>query len=175
MKLGKSFAIKLVVIFVAFGGALISTSCAEGPNLPTAPSVSAVDVGFTAQSSMLNQRSTSLASPHRPFLLTKTCDALDHCTVISSSTGPIPVQSDVVYLGPLLVRRTTSEIVVTTPSGDTATGHCSVSYKTGEGTCVLTGGTGMLAGLHANLKVSSDFVSDPAGVFTWQGQYHFTR
>jgi hypothetical protein len=46
-------------------------------------------------------------------------------------------------------------------------------YKTGEGTCVITAGTGLLAGLHANLKVSSDFVSDPAGVFTWEGPYHF--
>ena len=54
-----------------------------------------------------------------------------------------------------------------------ATGHCSVSYKTGEGTCVLTGGTGALAGLHANLKVTSDFVSDPNGVFTWEGRYQF--
>ena len=54
--------------------------------------------------------------------------------------------------------------------GDTADGHCSVSYKTGTGTCVIIGGTGALAGLHANLEVSSDadFV-----VFTWEGRYHF--
>jgi hypothetical protein len=59
---------------------------------------------------------------------------------------------------------------VTTPNGDTANGHCSVSYKTGAGTCVITGGTGALAGLHANIEVSSDadFV-----VFTWEGRYRF--
>jgi hypothetical protein len=62
---------------------------------------------------------------------------------------------------------------VTTPAGDTADGHCSVSNRSGEGTCVITGGTGALAGLDANLRVSSDFVSDPAGVFTWEGRYHF--
>jgi len=107
------------------------------------------------------------------LLLTKTCDAIDHCTVITSSSGPIPVGSDVNYFGPLLEARTTSRILVTTPAGDTADGHCSVSNKTGEGTCAITGGTGRLAGLHANLKVSSDFVSDPAGVFTWEGRYHF--
>jgi hypothetical protein len=45
-----------------------------------------------------------------------------------------------------------------------------VSYKTGTGTCVITAGTGALAGLHANIEVSSDadFV-----VFTWEGRYHF--
>jgi len=107
------------------------------------------------------------------LLLTKTCDAIDHCTVITSSSGPIPVGSDVDYFGPLLEARTTSSIRVTTPAGATADGHCSVSNKTGEGTCVITGGTGALAGLHANLKVSSDFVSNPAGVFTWEGRYHF--
>jgi hypothetical protein len=104
------------------------------------------------------------------LLLTKTCDAIDHCTVITSSSGPFPVGSDVNYFGPLLETRTTSGIRVTTPSGDTANGHCSVSYKTGTGTCVITGGTGALAGLHANIEVSSDadFV-----VFTWEGHYRF--
>jgi hypothetical protein len=107
---------------------------------------------------------------HAVLLLTKTCDAIDHCTVITSSSGPFPVGSDVNYFGPLLETRTTSGIRVTTPSGDTANGHCSVSYKTGTGTCVITGGTGALAGLHANIEVSSDadFV-----VFTWEGHYRF--
>jgi hypothetical protein len=103
------------------------------------------------------------------LLLTKTCDAIDHCTVITASSGPFPVGSDVNYFGPLLESRTTSRILVTTPAGDTADGHCSLSYKTGTGTCVITGGTGALAGLHANIKVSSDadFL-----VFTWEGRYH---
>lgn len=102
------------------------------------------------------------------LLPTKTCDAIDHCTVITSSSGPVPVGSDVNYFGPLLETRTTSGIRVATPGGDTANGHCSVSYKTGTGTCVITGGTGALAGLHATIEVSSDadFV-----VFTWKGHY----
>ncbi len=61
---------------------------------------------------------------------------------------------------------------MTTPGGDTATGNCSLSYRTFEGTCVLTDGTGAPAGLHANLKV---FMSDPAGVFNLEGRYHFVR
>ena len=85
------------------------------------------------------------------------------------------MESDIDYFGPLLEDRTTSRIVVTTPGGDTATGHCSLSYKTFVGTCVVTGGTGALAGLHANVRVTSDFDSDPAGVFTWEGRYHFVR
>ena len=63
------------------------------------------------------------ASPQLPLLLTKTCDAIDHCTVITSQAGPIPVGSEAFYSGPLLESRTTSGIVIRTPSGDTATGH----------------------------------------------------
>ena len=146
-------------ILVVFAAATIAASCANGTATPTAPSASAT----TSESS---------ASIQESLLLTKTCDPIEpHCTVQTSSAGPIPVDSDIEYFGPLLLNRTTSRIVVTTPGGDTATGNCSLSYTTFEGTCVLTGGTGSLAGLHASLKV---FESAP-GVFTWEGRYHFVR
>ena len=148
-----------VAILVVFAAATISASCAQGPATPTAPSASVTTSG-------------SSASIQESLLLTKTCGAIDHCTVVTSSAGPIPPGSDIYYSGPLLEARTTSRIVVTAPGGDTATGNCSLSYRTFEGTCVLTGGTGALAGLHANVKV---FMSDPAGVFTWEGRYHFVR
>ena len=158
--------------FVALGcfcaGTLAAIGCAEGGAVPTRPSAPAAVSGLAATAPGIQG-----TAPQAVLLLTKTCDAIDHCTVITSSSGPIPVGSDVNYFGPLLETRATSRIVVTTPAGDTADGHCTLSYKTGEGTCVITGGTGALAGLHANLKVSSDFVSDPAGVFTWEGRYHF--
>jgi len=144
---------------VVFAAATIAASCVNGPGTPTAPSASAA----TSESSASNQES---------LLLTKTCDPIEpHCTVQTSSAGPIPVDSDIEYFGPLLADRTTSRIVVTTPAGDTATGNCSLSYRTLEGTCVLTSGTGTLVGLHANVKV---FESAP-GVFTWEGQYRFAR
>ena len=146
-------------ILVVFAAATIAASCAQGPATPTAPSASVTTSG-------------SSASIQESLLLTKTCGAGDHCTVVTSSAGPIPPGSDIYYSGPLLVARTTSSIVVTTPRGDTASGNCSLSYRTFEGTCVLTGGTGALAGLHANVKV---FMSDPAGVFTWEGRFHFVR
>jgi hypothetical protein len=50
---------------------------------------------------------------------------------------------------------------------DTAEGNCSLSYKKWEGTCVLTHGTGALTGLHANVKVSSDFSDPDNPFFTW--------
>ena len=159
---------KFVAIVCLYGGALAFVGCADGRGVPTAPSATATESGLAAI-----VPGTVGTARHAVLLLTKTCDAIDHCTVITSSSGPIPVGSDVNYFGPLLEARTTSRIVVTTPAGDTADGHCSVSYKTGEGTCVITGGTGALAGLHARLRVSSDFDSDPAGVFTWEGPYHF--
>ena len=148
-----------VRILVVFAAATIAASCANGPATPAGPSASAT----TSQSS---------ASIQESLLLTKICAPDEpHCTVKTSSAGPIPVDSDIEYFGPLLVARTTSRIVVTTPGGDTATGNCSLSYRTFEGTCALTGGTGALAGLHANVKV---FESSP-GVFTWEGRYHFVR
>jgi hypothetical protein len=155
--------------FVAIGclcvGVLAAAGCADGRGIPTSPSATA-----SVSSSAAAVQATAETASHAVLLLTKTCDAIDHCTVITSSSGPFPVGSDVNYFGPLLEARTTSGIRVTTPGGDTANGHCSVSYKTGTGTCVITGGTGALTGLHANIEVSSD--ADFA-VFTWEGRYHF--
>ena len=154
-----------MVIGCLCGGVLAGVGCDEGRGIPTSPTatgaVSDLSVTLTG---------TTQTAPHAVLLLTKTCDAIDHCTVITSSSGPFPVGSDVNYFGPLLESRTTSRILVTTPGGDTADGHCSVSYKTGTGACVIDGGTGALAGLHANIEVSSDadFV-----VFTWEGRYRF--
>lgn len=161
-------------ILVIFLGIAIAASCSKAPSTPTGPTASGATLASNAQDLSQGAQTDSSASAQGELLLTKTCDAINHCTVMTSTSGPIPVGSEVTYLGPLLVARTTSKIVVTTLGG-TASGHCSVSYKTGNGTCVLTGGTGTLAGLHANLKVSSDFDSDPDGVFTWAGRYHFTR
>lgn len=144
---------------VVLAAAAIAAACVKGTATPTAPSASAT----TSESS---------ASIQQSLLLTKTCEPIEpHCTVNTSSAGPIPVDSDIEYFGPLLANRTTSRIVVTTPGGDTATGNCSLSYRTFEGTCVLTDGTGSLAGLHASMKV---FESAP-GVYTWEGRYHFVR
>ena len=156
----------VMVIGCFCGGVLAAVGCADGRGIPTSPSATGAVSGLAA-----TVPGTAGTAPQAVLLLTKTCDAIDHCTVITSSSGPFPVGSDVNYFGPLLEARTTSRILVTTPDGDTADGHCSVSYKPGKGgTCVITGGTGALAGLHANLEVSSD--ADFA-VFTWEGRYHF--
>jgi hypothetical protein len=147
-------------------GVLAGVGCADGRGIPTSPSATEAVSGLAA-----TVPGTGATAAHPVLLITKTCDAIDHCTVNSSSFGPFPMGTDVDYFGPLLEARTTSVIRVTTPNGDTAFGHCSLSYKTGTGKCVITGGTGALAGLHANLDVSSDadFV-----VFTWEGPYHFS-
>ena len=117
--------------------------CADGRGLPTSPSATA-----TVSGSPATVQGTAGPAAHAVLLLTKTCDAIDHCTVITWSSGPCPVGSEVTYAGPLLETRTASGIRVTTPS-------------------VITRGTGALAALHANIDVSSDadFV-----VFTWHGR-----
>jgi len=169
VKIGTGHAIQSSALHVVIAAALFAASCAEAPGTPTAPSASAGTLSSTPQAL---GGALSASSPQAVLVLTKTCDAIDHCAVITSPSGPIPVDSDINYFGPLLESRTTSRILIATPSGDTADGNCSLSYKTIEGTCVITGGTGALAGLHANVKV---FLSDPAGVFTWEGRYHFER
>lgn len=173
MKVRTAHTITSFASLAVLTGTLISASCAAGPNSPTSPSSGTASLAQPSHGSVSGQQSVSSANAQLTLLLTKTCDAIDHCTVITAPSGPIPAGSDVNYLGPQVELRTASTIVVTTPGGDTATGHCSVGYKTGEGICVLTGGTGALAGLHANLKVTSDFVTDPNGVFTWEGRYQF--
>ena len=116
----------------------------------------------------------SASSPIQHLLVRKTCDAINHCTVVESETGPLPVGTEAFYTGPLLESRTTSGVILTTPAGDTAKGNCSLNYNTGLGTCVFTSGTGALAGFHANLKVTSEFPPEnPDGIFTWDGTYHF--
>ncbi len=172
--------IERLVVGCLCAGALAAGACGDGHGAPTSPTASpvaaslpAVVPGNQGTVPQTAEAPSALSKSHSLLLLTKTCDAIDHCTVITVAAGPIPVGTGAFYTGPLLENRTTSGIVLTTPSGDTATGHCSLNYKTGLGTCVFTSGTGELAGFHANVKVTSDFVSNPAGVFTWRGTYHF--
>ena len=173
MRVSTAYGTKPGAILVVLAAATIAASCAQGPATPTAPSASTATSAGAAHDVPGGQPSKSSASIQEYLLLTKTCGAVDHCTVMTSSAGPIPPGSDIYYSGPLLDARTTSRIIVTTPGGDTAAGNCSLSYRTWVGTCVLTGGTGALAGLHANVRVTSDFESDPAGVFTWEGHVPF--
>ena len=107
-------------------------------------------------------------SPLGDLLLTKTCDTDVHCTVITSEAGPLPEGTEADYFPSQSGHQFSSKIVLTTPDGDTAKGHCAVSNTTGVGTCTFTSGTGALDGFHAIVQVS---FAD--GVFTWEGKYHF--
>jgi hypothetical protein len=119
-------------------------------------------------------RSSAQASPIDRLLVTKTCDAFfpntPICTVVTSDAVQIPTGTQAVYtvrvFGPLI----SANLVLTTPDGDTASGHCTLRFKTGIGTCTFARGTGDLAGFHANVDVSFDPAS---GVTTWDGTYHF--
>lgn len=112
----------------------------------------------------------SAASPIGQISLTKTCDAPDHCTVQTSLPGsPLPVGTEGFYNGPFPVSRLSSQVVLVTPGGATATGHCTLSFVSATGTCSFGSGTGALAGFHANLTVTTaDWTT-----FVWIGTYHF--
>jgi hypothetical protein len=109
------------------------------------------------------------ASPIGSLLLTKTCDAYNHCTVVTSTDGPLPVGTQGFYSGPNFNNRLSSDVLLVTPDLDTADGHCTLSFVSASGTCTFAQGTGALAGFHANLTVTtSDWVT-----FTWAGTYHW--
>ena len=183
MKFTKLLTTNRVALGCLCAGALAVASCADGPGSLTGPSASAVTSSLTATSAATEQpvgqgavtaNLASASSPIQHLLVRKTCDAINHCTVVESETGPLPVGTEAFYTGPLLESRTTSGVILTTPAGDTAKGNCSLNYNTGLGTCVFTSGTGALAGFHANLKVTSAFPPEnPDGIFTWDGTYHF--
>jgi hypothetical protein len=73
----------------------------------------------------------------------------DQCTVTASSNvGLIPIGSTLTYSGPRFDPHLSSGFVLDTGAG-TAAGHCTLSWATGLGHCVIGSGTGSLAGLHA--------------------------
>jgi len=116
--------------------------------------------------------SVAASSPVMPIVLTKDCDTDVHCTVeTSSAPGVLPVGTEAFYDPQLSDPRLSSMLTLQTPGGGgTATGHCTLSWTTGLGTCTFAGGAGTLAGLHANFAVTTDLNTF---VFTWTGTYHF--
>ena len=162
---------------------LVATGCADGTSAPTAP-IASVSVSAGAATTMGDQRiesqtmapQSSTLSPIDRLFLTKTCDAAfpttPICTVQVTEAGPLPVGTTASYAFAVLdfTKLLSAEVVLTTPSGDTATGHCTLSFKTGRGRCTFARGTGALAGVHANIEVSFD---PSSGVTIWDGTYHF--
>lgn len=72
------------------------------------------------------------------------------------------------HRGPVPTNRPGPEVVLVTPYGATATGRCTHG-RTGSGMCTFASGTGLLAGFHAILKVTTS----PDGVVNWEGTYYF--
>ena len=173
-------AMKRVALGCLGAGAFSALACADGRGLPTSPSATAavprVEAIASGREATVGQaaRSSAEASPIDRLFLTKTCDPAfpntPICTVVTSEAGPIPAGTQAAYTVRVFDTILSANVVLTTPDGDTAEGHCTLSFNTGLGTCTFAKGTGELAGFHANLDVSFDFVS---GVTTWDGTYHF--
>jgi hypothetical protein len=160
---------------------LATLACTDGRALPTSPSSRATPPRVDLIASNNQATATQAAvpaeakgSPIDRLFLTKTCDTsfpeIPICSVVTSDAGPIPTGTQAVYTVRVFNTILSANLVLTTPDGDTATGHCTLSLKTGLGTCTFAQGTGNLAGFHANADVSFDFAS---GVTTWDGTYHF--
>jgi len=92
------------------------------------------------------------------------------CTIVSSNFEAIPSGSKVVYTDAATADGgLDTDIVVETPNGDTAYGHVVLDGATETGTVTLTGGTGELAQLAADLEVA------PLGAptYSWDGSYSY--
>ncbi len=106
--------------------------------------------------------------------LTKECseytgEAGAFCTIASSNFDAIPIGSQVVYAEAMTAAGLDSDIVINTPNGDTAYGHVVLDGPTRTGTVTLTGGTGQLANLAADLAVAP--LAEPT--YSWDGPYSY--
>jgi hypothetical protein len=98
----------------------------------------------------------------------------DVCTVTASSNlALIPIGSTLTYSGPRFDPHLSSGFVLDTGTG-TAAGHCTLSWATGLGHCVIGSGTGSLAGVHAVFSEWVDFADGTFEnfVFHLDGAYH---
>jgi hypothetical protein len=107
--------------------------------------------------------------------LTKECSEYtgapgSFCTIASSNYDAIPVGSKVVYAeAATATGGIDTDIVVDTPNGDTVHGHVVLDGATQTGTVTLTGGTGELANLKADLVVAP--LAEPN--YSWDGPYSY--
>lgn len=91
------------------------------------------------------------------------------CTIKTSNLKEIKSGSKVFYLQP---KSLVSNVILDPPGpgNDKAFGKCSLN-KAGNGKCVFTRGTGILAGFHADLRVAH--LGDPSAspFYYWAGPY----
>ena len=105
--------------------------------------------------------------------VTKECSEFDgqpgaFCTIDSSDFDGIPVGSKVVYTEAVNASGgLDTDIVVQTPDGESINGHVVLDGATQTGTVTLTGGTGELATLSADLVVAP--MGEPN--YSWDGSY----
>lgn len=99
-----------------------------------------------------------------------TGEAGSFCMIIASNCDAIAVGSKIVYKeaaasdGGL-----DTDVVITTPSGDSGYGHVVLDGKTETGTVTLTGGTGQLEKLEGKLVVAP--LDKPN--YSWSGPYSY--
>lgn len=137
----------------------------------------ALVAGFVGLTLSLSPGAASASSPRSGDLhVTKECSAYtgaagSFCTITSSSLGAIAVGSTVVYARAVdaPAHQLNSNIVLDAGAGNTAIGHCRLSFVTYLGQCTFSGGTGTLTGFHALVAVSSLGGLD----FAWDGTYSF--
>ena len=92
------------------------------------------------------------------------------CTVTSSNFELIPIGSVIVYAeADTADGGSDTDLVINTPNGDIAIGHVVLDGPTQTGTVTLSGGTGALADLAADLVVAPLLAPN----YSWDGPYSY--
>jgi len=123
------------------------------------------------------QRSRSLQAT-KAFHATKDCSGFTglvgaFCTIRSSNVKAIKRGSKIFYFQAAGKTSLDSDTVVYAGRGNVAAGHCLLGFKTGEGLCTLSDGTGTLTGFHARVRVTADKAIP--NLWHWNGTYSFRR
>lgn len=135
----------------------------------------AVLAGALLASAVFAISASASSSPH-PFHLTKDCStftgvAPTYCTVAASNVDAIRVRPKIWYKGPVLNNAyfLSSNILIDTWHGNTATGYCNFDAQESNGICTFWKGTGTLTGFHAVAQVTID----SKGLWHLDGTYYF--
>ena len=155
-------AIPLLVAILMLSGC----GSGAGPSLASPVAPTSISPGSAATTPTASPSATMPVDPTAtPIHLVKDCSMFtgeipSHCLITSSDFAPIPIGTEVRYLGPQLTNPhfLSSNVVIDDDHGSTATGFCSFDPRPSEarGLCTFWEGTGALAGFTAIFIVTID-------------------
>jgi hypothetical protein len=132
--------------------------------------------GFGLPGSAASSRSQAQGT--KPFHATKDCSGYTgligaYCTIRSSNVKALKPGSKIFYFQKSGKAALDSDIGIYAGPGNVTTGHCLLHLASGIGLCMLSDGTGTLAGFHARVRVTADHTIP--NLWHWDGTYGFSN